>query len=280
MPGEDLGEVAVISVHIDPEYSSLETGAKSKFSARVTGTTNTEVDWDVQEANGGKIEPIAGGSCIYYAPDQPGTYHLMAKSREDPSVSAIATIDVTAPDIKYVAYKVFEEKKLIVGDGLCQDGVKNCAQEGDKKGGGYYALVGTRVSLNGVPGKLVDLVLEQTKTDKKTLSPGETWEIGGGWTLTVLSVDAKSQPRQAWIVLNYGGNKIDEAVVAQGSVYTYVEKEIEGETMVPVFVTYIDSIFVGPTTDMMQVRYTWAVSGNIKAIKKTAGRSRKKTTPK
>jgi len=46
----------------------------------------------------------------------------------------------------------------------------------------------------------------------------------------------------------------------------HVEKNIAGEYDVPMFVTYIDSIFAGSTSDMAQLRYTWAISDNVTIV--------------
>ncbi len=40
-----------------------------------------------------------------------------------------------------------------------------------------------------------------------------------------------------------------------------------GETDVPLFVTYVDSVFAGATTDMVQLRYTWAVDTAVTDVK-------------
>jgi S-layer protein (TIGR01567 family) len=138
---------------------------------------------------------------------------------------------------------------------------------------GYYGKLGwfaqPYVALNGKPNKLAPLIIEQgtSSNDKKSLTVGETWDIGGGWTLTAQSIDAKATPRQAWLVLSKDGVKKDDKVIMQGQVYTYTEKSIAGESDVPLFVTYVDSIFAGATSDMVQLRYTWAVSTSVTEVK-------------
>ncbi len=138
--------------------------------------------------------------------------------------------------------------------------------------GGNYHIVGWQaekyVALNGKINKLTKLVLEHgtATAEKKTLITGETWDFGDGWTLTAQSIDAKSSPRQAWLVLGKDGVKKDDIFVSQGSIYTYVEKNISNETDVPLLVTYVDSVFTGATTDMVQLRYTWAISTSVTTI--------------
>lgn len=137
---------------------------------------------------------------------------------------------------------------------------------------GYYSIIGWQgepyVAIKAKPNKLSRLLIEHStsSSEKRTLSVGETWNIGGGYSLTTKSIDAKASPRQAWLILTKDGVKKDEKVVASGSIYTYVEKIFAGETDVPIFVTYIDSVFAGATTDMVQFRYTWLISSNITLI--------------
>ncbi len=116
--------------------------------------------------------------------------------------------------------------------------------------------------------KLAKLVIEQgnSTADKKTLTVGDTWDVGGGWTLTANSIDAKASPRQVWLTLSKDGVKKDDKVLQQGQIYTYVESSIDGESNVPLFVTYVDSVFSGATSDVVQFRYTWAINTSITDI--------------
>jgi S-layer protein (TIGR01567 family) len=166
-------------------------------------------------------------------------------------------------------YKVSEEKGLnyTIENGLDV----NLNKASAPAQGNYYALVGWMaekyVGINGKNNKLAKLVLEQEKADKKTLTVGETWDMGDGYTLTAQSIDAKATPRQAWLVLSKDGAKLDDKVINQGEVYTYSEKSLASETDVPIFVTYVDSVFAGATTDMVQLKYTWVISKSVQQIK-------------
>jgi S-layer protein (TIGR01567 family) len=164
-------------------------------------------------------------------------------------------------------YKVFKEKALKVENGLNDKLVKPTSPAQ----GGYYAIVGWMaeeyIAVNGKNNKLSKLVLEQDATDKHTLQVGDKWDLGEGYTLTAQSIDAKATPRQAWLVLNKDGTKLDDKVIAQGEVYTYSMKSLQGETDVPIFVTYVDSVFAGQTSDMVQLKYTWIISTTVKEIK-------------
>ncbi len=132
---------------------------------------------------------------------------------------------------------------------------------------GYYYVVDWQgdkyVALKGKTNKLVKLILEQRNKENKALAIGETWDIGGGWTVTANSIDAKASPTQVWLTLSKDGVKKDDKVISQGGIYTYVESSIGGESDVPLFVTYIDSVYAGATSDMVKLRYTWAVDTTI-----------------
>lgn len=138
---------------------------------------------------------------------------------------------------------------------------------------GKYNIVGWQaqpyVGIKNHSYKLSKLIIEQgnATSEKKSLAVGETWNVGGGWTVTANSIDAKASPRQAWLTLSKDGVKKDDTVVQQGAVYTYVEKNIAGESDVPLFVTFIDSIFSGSTSDVVQMRYTWAIDTSITELK-------------
>jgi S-layer protein (TIGR01567 family) len=144
-------------------------------------------------------------------------------------------------------------------------------QAGTSKGfeNGYYTILGWQaqpyVALNGKVDYLSQLILEQgtSAADKKTLTIGETWDVGGGWTVTANSIDAKATPRQVWLTLSKDGVKKDDKVLTVNGIYTFTEKSLSGQTDVPVFLTYIDSVFSGATSDMVQLRYTWAISESV-----------------
>ena len=134
---------------------------------------------------------------------------------------------------------------------------------------GQYQIVGWMgqpyIAVNGQANKLAQLIIEQGNAvnEKKTLTIGETWDIGDGWTLSAQRIDAGAFPRQVWLVLSRDGIKRDDKVIAQGEAYVYIEKEFAGEKDVPLFITYVDYIFAGATTDMVQLRYTWAIGTSI-----------------
>ncbi|RZB31035.1 MAG: hypothetical protein AEth_00989 [Candidatus Argoarchaeum ethanivorans] len=117
---------------------------------------------------------------------------------------------------KLKKYKVNSMEGKFVTDGLDHTGVVTDY-------GTHYAVVGWQaekyIALKGDARKIVKQVLEQGSTDKKTMTIGETWDIGDGWTLMAQSIDAKASPRQAWLVLSKDGVKLEDEVVENGNVF-------------------------------------------------------------
>ncbi len=137
---------------------------------------------------------------------------------------------------------------------------------------GKYPVLGWQaqpyIPVKGNSKKLVKLILEQgnSSAEKKTLTVGETWDIGDGWTLSAQSIDAKASPRQAWLVLSKDGVKKDDKIIGQGQVFIFTEKSFAGESDVPLFITSVDSVFAGATSDMVQLRFTWAVGTSVTQV--------------
>lgn len=80
-----------VNVTISPTTVTLVPGGTQTFTATVTGTSNTGVTWS---ATGGTVS----NSGFYTAPAATGTYQVTARSNQDNSKSASATVIVaTAP---------------------------------------------------------------------------------------------------------------------------------------------------------------------------------------
>ena len=204
--------------------------------------------------------------------------------KEKLTITSIGVGNKTIPKDGLVYSTMAEPKQLKVvkeayggnGSSAAAAGLERVATSALTANGEYY-IIGWQaeryIALNGKVEKLSKLMVEHgtAASEKKTLTVGETWDIGGGWTLTANSIDAKATPRQVWLTLSKDGVKKDDKVISSGTggkpIFTYVEKSIAGETDVPLFITYVDSVFAGATTDMVQLRYTWAISSSVTEIK-------------
>lgn len=123
------------------------------------------------------------------------------------------------------------------------------------------------VAVGGNANKLARLGIEMDTSDKKTLVPGDVWALGSGYEIAIKSVDVKADPRQAWITLSKDGKVLDDAVVQYKTLYEYTTKVLGNEDVV-VFAVYIDSIFSGTTSDMIQFKYAWMIyPDGVKEIK-------------
>jgi S-layer protein (TIGR01567 family) len=241
--------------------------------------------WD-GVASGGVIEPhTSSGQVGWDANNFAGFWYDLKKGLQSENltltVAANKTLDGNVRTIdkqslfynttrQLVNYTVYEvNNTYFVERGLDANGNKAPGTTGGFQYGKLGWFAEPYVALNGKTNKLAKLIIEQGKSssEKKSLTVGETWDIGDGWTLTAQSIDAKASPRQAWLVLSKDGVKKDDKVISEKQVYTYVEKSIAGESDVPLFVTFVDSVFAGATSDMVQLRYTWAVSTSVTEIK-------------
>jgi len=80
-----------IAVSIAPATTSLLQGGMQAFTAIITGTSNSAVNWSVQEgAAGGSITNMG----VYTAPNISGTFHVIATSQADTARSSTATVTV------------------------------------------------------------------------------------------------------------------------------------------------------------------------------------------
>jgi hypothetical protein len=80
-----------VEISISPTAATALMGETLQFVAQVKNATNSSVTWSVREAEGGSI---AGGR--YTAPMIAGTFHVAVTSVEDPTRSAVATVEVSA----------------------------------------------------------------------------------------------------------------------------------------------------------------------------------------
>ncbi len=107
---------------------------------------------------------------------------------------------------------MFTEKGLKVENGLEYNSTTRTFTNSPT--GACYARLGwfgdLYVALNGKTNKLTKLIVDQKKTEKKTLTIGETWDLGEGFSLTANSIDAKASPRQAHLILSKDGIKLDD----------------------------------------------------------------------
>lgn len=87
----DAIHAPALSITVYPPSSSIALGAKQKFSATVTGTSDTRISWEVEETTGcGSIDN--GGTYSGPPSSAVSACHVKATLQSDASVSGSATI--------------------------------------------------------------------------------------------------------------------------------------------------------------------------------------------
>jgi S-layer protein (TIGR01567 family) len=237
------------------------------------------------ELRGGAYDESKYKTLVWDAQRFPGFWYASAggKSSEslivDQTASTLTSTNRTIEAEKLLyntsrteqKYKVFSEKGLKVVNALDYNSTTKTFK--NSINGGYYARLGwfgnLYVAVNGKANKLAKIIKDQDKLDKQTLKLGTSWNLGEGYNLTVDALDERTTPKQASLSLTKDGVTLDNKIVNEGEVYTYSEKDLKGESNVPVFVTYVESIFSGAEgmATFVQLRYTFLISLNVLEIK-------------
>jgi hypothetical protein len=80
-------------VRVGSVFAAMTLGQQQVFTATAVGLADPAVLWSVEEGSSGGTVTADG---VYTAPNLPGTYHLIAASREDATARATITITVQA----------------------------------------------------------------------------------------------------------------------------------------------------------------------------------------
>ena len=90
-----------VSVSVSPASTSVQTGSQQQFTAKVNGSSNTTVTWQVNGVTGGNSTVgTVSSSGLYSAPaavPSPAAVTVKAISQADTTKTASATVTVTAP---------------------------------------------------------------------------------------------------------------------------------------------------------------------------------------
>ncbi len=176
------------------------------------------------------------------------------------------TIDEGA--LVYTTHPVFHEYELHENENLT---VESDNDDGDT---GYWIegwMADEYVAIGGRADKLCTPWVEFEDDDKKTLATGEEWDIGGGFALTAKQINLEGD--KVWFTLKKDGKELDNEVVStngtqQDRVYTYTS-DIGGEEEIPVFSCYVDAVFRGTESNIVQVMYVFLIDNDVMQIKTT-----------
>ena len=79
-----------VSLSVSPEFSRVSRRGTLRLQAEVLGSEDKGVLWSIKEENGGAIDQNG----VYQAPEEPGTYEIVAAARADAAVTASAFVIV------------------------------------------------------------------------------------------------------------------------------------------------------------------------------------------
>jgi len=99
----------VVTVSISPTSASMQTGGTQQFTASISGSSNTAVNWS---ASSGSITSTG----MYTAPTAAGTFTVKATSAADSTKSASATVTVSAPQVVAVNISPISASMLTGGN--------------------------------------------------------------------------------------------------------------------------------------------------------------------
>jgi len=108
-------------------------------------------------------------------------------------------------------------------------------------------LVDTSISSEVIGSEEAPLMVS-IDSPKKVLGAGQKWNVGGDYVIFVKEIDTTTAPFQALIFFMMACNKFDEAVLTEGSVYSF------GDASGEIFTTTLDSVFNGMENDFVQFK--------------------------
>ena len=118
------------------------------------------------------------------------------------------------------------------------------------------------VAIDNNADKLCKLLVEFEDDDKKTLSTGKEWDLGGGFALTANQIIGEDT---AEFTLSKNRLELDNKNVSVGEVYAYTTY-LAGEYDVPVFSCYVDAVFRGTDTNVVQIMYVFLIDEDVMEI--------------
>ena len=160
--------------------------------------------------------------------------------------------------------------------------------------GDYFAVEysGERcMAINGKPNVLSPIIREFGKSDKKTLATGQSWDLGKGYSIVPKQIDLEGN--KVWLVLVKDGKEVRSSVITTygggggnhfanrmriyGSpgAYSVVTDDVSttgtfvyqtsvgSEKNVPIFSMYVDTIFRGTDTNIMQLKYAILIDDDL-----------------
>jgi subtilisin family serine protease len=231
-----------IKVSLGEERLKLRPGEQHTFIAEVSGTPNTEVDWDY----GGGGTSSTDNTFIYTAPATIGTYSLKATSQADSSKSATVQIEVgsttTGVQLSLTPVSVILEPGEYVDFVAAVSGSGNTEVFWDFNGGGSSNNDTTmRYRAPNTPGTYYMKATSQADSSKSATSVITVMNKNSNEvqiSLTPREVRLKAGQRQTFTAAiknttNTGVNWAFEAI--PGTASTSLKSNLKSQVFVPVF---------------------------------------------
>jgi len=161
--------------------------------------------------------------------------------------------------------------------------------------GEYLAVrhFGTKyMAINGKPNVLSQILMEMGEDEKHTLAIGESWDLGYGYSLVSLQIDLESG--KIWLSIQRDGEELESAIIRPqksgdrfynrmsitgfpmaydiatddvSTTSTFVYQEDMGhEGDVPIFSVYVNNIFRGTDSNIVQLKYAILIDDYLTTI--------------
>lgn len=158
--------------------------------------------------------------------------------------------------------------------------------------GDYFAVEysGERcMAINGKPNILSPIIHEFDEYDKKTLATGQSWDLGNGYSIVPMQIDLEGD--KVWLVLVKDGKEVESSVITSGrggndfanrmriygspGAYSVVtddvsatwafvyQRSVGSEKNVPIFSVYVDAIFRGSSSNIVQLKYAILIDDDL-----------------
>ena len=132
-----------------------------------------------------------------------------------------------------------------------------------------YVAISTGGSTMPHGNKLAKRLVEfESSSDKKTLSEGEAWNLGSGFTLTAGKIDLEGD--RVWLTLSKDGKELDNEVIdtsATGDRMYMYTADLSGVEDVVVCSCYVDAIFRGTDSNIVQLKYVFLIDNEVLEVR-------------
>jgi S-layer protein (TIGR01567 family) len=109
--------------------------------------------------------------------------------------------------------------------------------------------------------QLTKILFQQDENEKITLKEGESWDIAGGYSLTLNGIDIDGN--KCYFSLYRNNTELDTALVSvDGTIDDRIftaEDEFGDNSSHIYFITFVDSIFSGADANFAVFKYTWLI---------------------